>query len=166
MFLTWSLLCLEALYSAEKEALDGAISSYFLCEAVGHVPGRCSRETFERYSHRLLHILIYYILPFFIPVVNLVCVINCKSIKEGITWFTIVRRLKSESSKTPQSWHFKLNNVHGSYSLHIAAANYTYCYCCPCLLHVLPLLLSPSAYTHSWTVKGLWLYLYVNQLYS
>ena len=103
MFLTWSLLCLDAVYAAEKEVLDNAITSYFLCEAVGHVPGKCSRETLEQYSHPLLNIAIYNILVLFIPIVNLVYVINCRSIREGITRFRIVWTLRSVSSRTPQS---------------------------------------------------------------
>ena len=103
MLVTWFLFCLDAVYAAEKDVLEEAINSYFLCEAVGHVPGRCSRETFEQYSHPLLNVAIHNILLFFVPIVNLVFVINCKSIKEGITRLTIVWRLKSVSSRTPQS---------------------------------------------------------------
>ena len=103
MMLSWSLFALDAVYAAEKDVLEEAITSYFLCEAVGHVPGRCSRETFEQYSHPLLNIAIYNIPYVFIPIVNLVFVINCTAIRESTKRLSIVWRLKSVSSSTPQS---------------------------------------------------------------
>ena len=103
LLLTWSVLCLDAVYVAEQDVLEEAITSYFLCEAVGHVPGRCSRETLEQYSHPLLNIAIYNILSFFVPIVNLLFVINCRSIRESIKKLRIVQTLRSVSSRTPQS---------------------------------------------------------------
>ena len=34
---------------ADSSSLESAITSYFICEASGFVPGQCDRMTFEQY---------------------------------------------------------------------------------------------------------------------
>ena len=103
MFACWSALCLDAVYIAEKTLLEEAVKRYFLCEAVGYVPGRCSQETFEQYSHSLLDMAVYSLLMFFGPIVNLVFLINCRSMRECVRRLTNMQRLKSGSPRPSQS---------------------------------------------------------------
>ena len=101
--LIWSLFSLDAVYAAERDLLEKAMHSYFLCEAVGHVPGRCSRETLERYSHPLASIAVYNVLLFFVPIINLVFIVNWRSIQESVRRLKVMQTLKSFSSKSSQS---------------------------------------------------------------
>ena len=88
------IICRETVSVAWREAFTNATNSHFLCEAVGHVPGRCSRETFERYSY-VFSILncVYYFLSVFVPVVNLVFVIKCRSLQDRVRNFLKNRRI-------------------------------------------------------------------------
>ena len=95
------LNCREAVYSAQYNAFKNATNSYFLCEAVGYVPGKCSREVFEQYSYPLLNI-VFYVTALLVPVVNLLFVINCRILKENIKQLKIVRSLKSLSSRSSE----------------------------------------------------------------
>ena len=103
MFVYWFALCLNGVYAAERTLLEEAIKRYFFCEAVGYVPGRCSREMFEQYSHSLMHMAVYSVLGFFAPIVNLVFLINCRSIREGVRRLKNIQRLRSSSSRPSQS---------------------------------------------------------------
>ena len=91
----------SALFTAEFEPLRNAINSHFLCEAVGYVPGRCSRESFEQYSHPLLNIAVY-IGTMLLPVVHLLFIINCRVLKEKIEKLKVIQSLKSTSSKSTE----------------------------------------------------------------
>ena len=62
-----------------EEALWSSIRDYFLCEAVGHVEGKCSRESFEKYLAPLLEGLLYIMVGLF-PVVYLLFVVNLEQI--------------------------------------------------------------------------------------
>ena len=44
-------LCQDAITIAWQEPYGNLTKSYFFCEAVGHVPGRCSREALEQYTY-------------------------------------------------------------------------------------------------------------------
>ena len=79
---------------AERESYMDAVDSYFICEAVGHVKGRCSREAFEQYSHPLLEIA-RYISVTLLPVVVLLYLINCSSLKVKVKKMKVVRLLRS-----------------------------------------------------------------------
>ena len=87
----------EAVLFAEEDSYRNAVDSYFLCEAVGHVEGRCSRESFEQYSHPLLEIARYIALTLF-PVVVLLYLINCKSLKTKLKEMKVIKVLRSFSS--------------------------------------------------------------------
>ena len=89
--------CRDALSLAQSKRFRDAVESYFLCEAVGHTPGKCSREALEQFMYPLLYIT-FYIMAFLLPIVNLMFVINCRSIKEQVKDLSILRSLKSQSS--------------------------------------------------------------------
>ena len=82
---------------AERESYMDAVDSYFLCEAVGHVKGRCNRESFEQYSHPLLEITRYISLTL-LPIVILLYLINCESLKAKVKEMKVVKLLRSLSS--------------------------------------------------------------------
>ena len=92
----------EAVVFAERESYMDAVDSYFLCEAVGHVKGKCSRESFEKYSHPLLDIARYISLSL-LPVVILLYLINCRSLKVKVKKMKVVRLLRSLSSNQASS---------------------------------------------------------------
>ena len=62
-----------------EDILWSSIRDYFLCEAVGHVEGKCSRESFEKYLAPSLEAVTYIMRAFF-PVVYLMFVINPEKI--------------------------------------------------------------------------------------
>ena len=74
----------ESVYLAKKDAIIDAIDKYFLCEAIGHVPGRCSREFFEQYSYLGLDFMFYFII-LLLPIVNLVFLINFTLLREKLS---------------------------------------------------------------------------------
>ena len=93
--------CQEAIRIVWRDSFKNATNDYFLCEAGGHVPGRCTRETIEQYSYQysLLNCLSH-IMSVFIPVVNLVFVINCRILRERMRKVKIMKT-KTTSTKTP-----------------------------------------------------------------
>lgn len=97
------VLCQDAVTIAWKEPYRNLTKSYFLCEAVGYVPGRCSREPLERYTYviSLLNCM-YYIVTAFIPVIHLIFIINCRVLKQSVVRMTVVRSLKTSSPRVSQ----------------------------------------------------------------
>ena len=91
----------EAVYIAEYENFQNATNNYFLCETAGYVPGKCSREALEQFTYPLLNI-VFYITALFVPIVNLIFVINCRILKENVERLKIVQSLKSLSSKSTE----------------------------------------------------------------
>ena len=89
----------DAIFIAERDLLEDAVNSYFLCEAVGHIPGKCSRESFEQYSHPLLNIF-FYITNFFLPAVMLTYLINCRMLREDLEKIKVIKTLRSISGRT------------------------------------------------------------------
>lgn len=89
----------EAVYLAQRAAFQDAVNSYFLCEAVGHVPGKCSRESFEQYIYPLLNI-VFYVANLFLPIVMLLYLINCRILKEHLKKLKIIKTVLSLSSKS------------------------------------------------------------------
>ena len=87
----------QAVLLAEKDSYRDAVNSYFLCEAVGHVEGKCSRESFEQYSHPLLEIACYIALPL-LPIITLLYLINCRSLKATVKEMTGTKLLRSFTS--------------------------------------------------------------------
>ena len=86
----------EAVLFAERDSYWDAVDDYFLCEAVGHVEGRCSRESFEQYSHPLLDIARSFALTF-LPVVVMLYLINCSSLKANVKEMKFIKVLRSVS---------------------------------------------------------------------
>ena len=63
--------------------IDG-LTEYFACEASGHVPGRCSREVFEKYSYPYVSMVAYVLLGI-VPITHLNYVLNWRAM---CTWNT------------------------------------------------------------------------------
>ena len=77
--LTSVIIARSGITALFEEILWSSIRDYFLCEAVGHVEGKCSRESFEKYLTPLLDGL-FYIMAALFPVVYLLFVINLEQI--------------------------------------------------------------------------------------
>ena len=76
-------LCRDAVYISGRALFEDAVNNYFACEAVGYVPGKCDRESFEHFSYPLLCVNItFYIITLFLPAVVLLYLINCRSFAE------------------------------------------------------------------------------------
>ena len=76
-------LCRDAVYISGRAPFEDAVNSYFACEAVGYVPGKCDRKSFEHFSYPLLCVNIaFYITNLFLPAVVLLYLINCRSLIE------------------------------------------------------------------------------------
>ena len=67
--------------TATADKFTAALTDYFKCEALGHVPGKCSRSKFEQY-HTPLMSAIAYTLMGLIPLSFLNYVLKWRSIKE------------------------------------------------------------------------------------
>ena len=87
----------KAVLLSERDSYRDAVNSYFLCEAVGYVPGRCSRETFEQYFHPLLSIS-REIINTFMPALLLLYLFNCNTLKENMKKMKVLKTLRSLSS--------------------------------------------------------------------
>ena len=73
------LIAISGITVLFEEVLWNSIRDYFLCEAVGHVEGKCSRESFEKYLAPLLDGLSYVTSGLF-TVVYLLFVLNLEHI--------------------------------------------------------------------------------------
>ncbi len=74
-------------YSLTISDLDNfldAVTEYFKCEATGHNPDSPCPKSYEQYKYPQIGATVY-ILMGFIPVVNLVFVINSVALEKGIT---------------------------------------------------------------------------------
>ena len=67
---------------AKKEDFIVAVSDYFKCEALGHIPGKCNRSQFEQYYNPYLNATTNTSLGL-IPFGILNFVLKWKSIKKG-----------------------------------------------------------------------------------
>ena len=94
-----SVNTLLAIFLAEKDSFKNAVNDYILCEAVGYVSGKCSREEFEQYTHPILNTL-FHIIYFLLPVVNLLFAINCRILKDRIEQMKVFKALKALSTTT------------------------------------------------------------------
>ena len=93
------VLCQDTLIIAWQESYRNLTKSYFLCEAVGHVPGRCSREPVEQYSQVISMMnCLYYIMNAFYPTIHLMFIINFRIAKEGFLKLKIVQSVKTTTS--------------------------------------------------------------------
>ena len=96
------LISQEAVVLAERDSYRDAVDSYFLCEAVGHMEGRCSRESFEQYSHPLLDIARYIALTL-LPVAVLLYLINCRSLRAKVKEMKVIKVVRSFSLGQPST---------------------------------------------------------------
>ena len=90
----------DAVFISQRDSFMDAVNSYFLCEAVGYVPGRCSRETLEQYSHLLMKI-VRHIMHIFLPTILLLYLINCRNLKANVKEMKVIKVLRSVSSRGP-----------------------------------------------------------------
>ena len=90
-----------AIRIAWREPYRNLVKSYFACEAAGHVPGRCSRASLERYTYVIsLLNCIYYIMTALTPIIHLMLVTNFRILKEGVLKMKIVQSLRSVQTST------------------------------------------------------------------
>ena len=102
------VLCEQAVVLAWKDSFRNETNRYFLCEAVGHTPGRCNLDSLKKYSHVLsLMSVVLFIVDSFIPVSHLVFIINCRVVKKTVQGLGVVKTLMSSLSKrsSEQSSH-------------------------------------------------------------
>ena len=94
------VLCEQAVVLAWKDSFRDETNAYFLCEAVGHTPGRCNLDSLKEYS-RVFSVLniIRFIVDGFIPASQLMFVINFNVIKKTVQGLGVVKALKSGLSK-------------------------------------------------------------------
>ena len=88
----------DAILLSERDSYRDAVNSYFLCEANGYVPGRCSRETFEQYSRPTLSIF-RTVMRFFVPLMIVLYLFNCRALKAKAKKINAVRTLRSVCSR-------------------------------------------------------------------
>ena len=67
-----------------KPLLKEATEMYFLCEAVGHVQGRCSRDPVEKYAINPFLAALFQVAFPLIPLHGLVTFINCSHLKKRL----------------------------------------------------------------------------------
>ena len=97
------VFCRDAITLGLKESYRNLTKSYFLCEAVGHVPGRCSREPIEQYSYVISMMnCIYLMMNAFYPMIYLMFVINLRIVKESFLRMKVVQSFKTSSMKSSQ----------------------------------------------------------------
>ena len=92
----------SAVSISQRDSYEDAVDSYFLCEAVGHVQAKCSREPFEQYSHPLLKIMSCMSVAF-MPAAILLYLINCSNLKAKVKEMKAIKALRSLSSTTPNT---------------------------------------------------------------
>ena len=88
----------DAVLLSEKDSYKNAVNSYFLCEAVGYVPGRCSRGTFEQYSHPTLSIS-RNLMSFLLPFIMVLYLFNCRALQAKVKEIKVMRTLRSVYSR-------------------------------------------------------------------
>ena len=96
-----------AVLFSEIDSYNAAVNSQFLCEATGYVPGKCSREMLEQYSHPSLN-MAFYITSAMQPIVLLLYLFNCRTLKvklKGMKAAKVVRSLSSTKFITGSSIH-------------------------------------------------------------
>ena len=66
-----------------RSRFGNGLTEYFACEASGHVPGRCSREVFEKYSYPYVAMVSYLLLGS-VPITHLNYVLDWQSVWNGV----------------------------------------------------------------------------------
>ena len=103
------VLVRDAVFGNGRAQFEDAVNSYFACEAVGFVPGKCSRESFEQILYPLLCVNIaFYLANLFLPAVILLYLVNCSKVakcikKQKIKALKVLSTTPSSSSTTETS---------------------------------------------------------------
>ncbi len=83
VFAVLTLVYYSLTYSNLDNFLD-AVTEYFKCEATGHNPDNPCPKSYEQYKYPQIGATVY-ILMGFIPVINLVFVINSMALESAVT---------------------------------------------------------------------------------
>ena len=97
LFLVFAIFILvhSAIATAKSDKFFAALTDYFKCEALGHVPGKCDRSEFEQYYNPYMSALAY-ILIGLIPLGVLNVVLKWSSVKEiAVKSFCYLSRISS-----------------------------------------------------------------------
>ena len=108
IILTSVIIARSGITALFEDELWSSIRDYFLCEAVGHAEGKCSRESFEKYLAPLLDGL-FYIMAALFPVIYLLFVINLEKIFARVREIVHIHSTKTTklSSTTETKDHYK-----------------------------------------------------------
>ena len=87
--------------SNADETVDGLIT-YFACESSGHVPGKCDRTIFERYTQPYMSAVAYILMGLF-PLSIMNFVVKWNAIKNLFKCFTVGWMNSSTSKETKSS---------------------------------------------------------------
>ena len=98
LFLFFAVFTLiqSSIVTAKSDQFIAAVTDYFKCEALGHVPGKCNRSEFEHYYNPYMS-AISYILIGLIPLGVLNFVVSWRSVKEVTV--KSIRHLSKKSSE-------------------------------------------------------------------
>ena len=97
LFVVFAIIILvhSAIATAKSDKFFAALTDYFKCEALGHVPAKCDRSEFEQYYNPYMSALAY-ILIGLIPLGILNVVLKWSSVKEiAVKSFCYLSRMSS-----------------------------------------------------------------------
>ena len=96
---------------AKIDRLISALTDYFKCEALGHVPGKCSREQFERLATPYFSAISYLLLGL-IPLSILNFVFKWSSVKKAKKKLTtLLQKSQSTATNDEKDTEHKLSSV-------------------------------------------------------
>ena len=103
LFIVFSIFTLAhaAYVAATSDKLIAALTNYFKCEALGHVPGKCNRSEFEQYYNPYLSVISYALLGL-VPLGIVNSVLKWRSVKEVVVT-TFCQLTKKSSKNAPLS---------------------------------------------------------------
>ena len=98
LFMVFSVFTLvhSAIVTAKSDNFISAVTDYFKCEALGHVPGKCNRSEFEHIYSPYMSAISYTLIGL-IPLGILNFVLRWRSVKEVAV--KSIRRLSRKSSE-------------------------------------------------------------------
>ena len=96
------------IFGTYRKEFFTALEQYFACEALGHVPGKCSRDEVEKYSRPYL-VMIVYISNCLIPLTSLVFVVNLNRLNNCCG-----NELITKNTRTKRFSISSMNNSHKS----------------------------------------------------
>ena len=77
IFGVYTMAFVSLITTNANKLIDG-LTEYFACEASGHVPGKCSREVFEKYSYPYVA-MVAYLLQGIVPITHLNYVLDWRA---------------------------------------------------------------------------------------